>query len=68
MLEALKELIGQRFREGAVDYFDCEYQAANAASRGLQEQLGFWYWGEEQFGDVELIINILQKEGRDGAG
>lgn len=43
-----------------MDYFDCEYEAANAASRGLQEKLGFWYWGKEQFGDVELIINILQ--------
>lgn len=60
MLEALTELIGQRFRAGAVDYFDCEYQAANAASRALQEKLGFQYWGKEQFGDVELIINILR--------
>ena len=68
MLEELKELIEQRFREGAVDYFDCEYERSNGASRGLQEKLGFRYWGKEQFGDVELIINILQKEGRDGAG
>lgn len=68
MLEALKELIEQRFREGAVDYFDCEYERSNGASQGLQEKLGFRYWGKEQFGDVELIINILQKEGRDGAG
>ena len=60
MLEALKELIGLRFREGAVDYFDCEYEAANAASQGLQEKLGFRYWGKEQLWDVELIINILQ--------
>ena len=60
MLEALTALIGQRFREGAVDYFDCEYQADNAASRGLQEKLGFRYWGTGQFGDVELIINVLR--------
>lgn len=61
MLEALKGLIGQRFREGAVDYFDCEYEAANAASRGLQEKLGFQHWGKEPFGDVELVVNILRK-------
>lgn len=63
MLEALTALIGQRFRAGAVDYFDCEYQAANAASRGLQEKLGFQYWGKEPFGDVELVVNVLYRQG-----
>ena len=63
MLEALTALIGQRFRAGAVDYFDCEYQAANAASRELQERLGFQYWGKEPFGDVELVVNVLRRQG-----
>lgn len=63
MLEALTALIGQWFRAGAVDYFDCEYQAANAASRGLQEKLGFQYWGKEPFGDVELVVNVLRRQG-----
>ncbi len=66
MLEALQCLTTQMLREG-VDYIDCEYQAANEASRGLQEKLGFRYWGKEQFGDEELIINLLQKEGVDSA-
>ena len=60
MLEALTALIRERFRAGAVDYFDCEYTAANTASRGLQEKLGFRHWGKEQLGDVGLVINILQ--------
>lgn len=60
MLEALTALIGQRFRTGAVDYFDCEYEPSNGASQGLQEKLGFRYWGTEQCGDVKLIINILR--------
>ena len=59
MLEALQCLTAQMFREG-VDYIDCEYTPLNAASRGLQEKLGFQYWGTEQFGDEELIVNILQ--------
>ena len=62
MLEALQCLTAQMFREG-VDYIDCEYLPRNAASRGLQEKLGFQYWGTEQFGDEELIINILQNPG-----
>lgn len=60
MLEALTALIGQRLRAGAVDYFDCEYERSNGASQGLQEKLGFRYWGVGQFGDVELIINVLR--------
>ena len=59
MLEALQCLIVQMFQE-CVDYIDCEYTPDNAASRGLQEKLGFQYWGVEQFGDEEIIINILQ--------
>ena len=54
-------MIGQLFRDGTVNYLDCEYPLFNTASRGLQEKLGFRYWGKEQFGDVELIINILGK-------
>lgn len=61
MAEALSALMGQLFRDGTVDYLDCEYPLFNTASRGLQEKLGFRYWGKEQFGDVELIINILGK-------
>lgn len=60
MAEALSALIGQMFRDGTVDYLDCEYPLFNTASRALQEKLGFQYWGKEQFGDVELIINILR--------
>lgn len=59
MLEALKALIGQRFREGAVDFFDCEYTSFNTASCELQKKLGFQRWGTEPFGDIELMINIL---------
>ena len=59
MLEALQCLTARMFREG-VDYIDCEYTPLNTASRGLQEKLGFHYWGAEQFGDEEIIINILQ--------
>ena len=62
MLEALQCLTVQMFREG-VDYIDCEYAPLNTASRGLQEKLGFQYWRTEQFGDEELIINILQNPG-----
>ena len=62
MLEALRCLTAQMFREG-VDYIDCEYTPFNAASRGLQEKLGFQYWGTKQFGDEEVIINILQNPG-----
>lgn len=58
MAEALSALIGQMFRDGTVDYLDCEYPLFNTASRGLQEKLGFRYWGTEQFGDVELIVNV----------
>ena len=61
MAEALSALIGQLFRDGTVDYLDCEYPLFNTASRGLQEKLGFRYWVREQFGDVELILNILGK-------
>jgi len=61
MLEALKCLAEYKFREDAVDYFDCEYEPSNVASRGLQEKMGFCYWGEEQLGDKKLIINILRK-------
>lgn len=60
MLEALTALIGQRFRAGVLDYFDCEYEQSNRASYGLQEKLGFRYWGTGQFGDVDLIINVLR--------
>lgn len=60
MLEALRCLTAQKFQEGAVDWFDCEYELRNVASRGLQEKLGFQYWGKERFGDEELIINILE--------
>ena len=59
MLEALQCLTAQIFREG-VDYIDCEYTPLNAISHRLQEKLGFWYWGREQFGEEEVIINILQ--------
>ena len=61
MAEALSALIGQMFRDGTVDYLDCEYPLFNTASRGLQEKLGFQYWGKEPFGDVELVVNILRK-------
>lgn len=60
MLEALRCLTAHKFQEGAVDWFDCEYEPRNVASRGLQEKLGFQYWGKERFGDEELIINILE--------
>lgn len=60
MAEALSALIGQMFRDGAVDYLDCEYPLFNTASRALQGKLGFRYWGTEQFEDVELIINVLR--------
>ena len=60
MAEALSALIGQMFRDGTVDFLDCEYPLFNTASRALQEKLGFRYWGTEQFEDVELIINVLQ--------
>ena len=60
MSEALSALIGQMFRDGTVDYLDCEYPLFNTASQALQEKLGFWYWGREQFGEEEVIINILQ--------
>ena len=63
MAEALSALIGQMFRDGTVDYLDCEYPLFNTASRELQKKLGFRYWGKEQFGDVELIINVLRPEG-----
>lgn len=59
MAEALSALIGQMFRDGTVDYLDCEYPLFNTASRALQEKLGFQRWGTEPFGDIELIINIL---------
>lgn len=59
MAEALSALIGQMFRDGTVDYLDCEYPLFNTASRALQEKLGFRYWGTMRFGDEELIINIL---------
>ena len=62
MLEALQCLTAQMFREG-VDYIDCEYTPFNAASRGLQEKLGFQYWGTKRFDDEEVIINILQNPG-----
>ena len=62
MLEALQCLTAQMFREG-VDYIDCEYTPNNAASRGLQEKLGFQYWGTKQFEDEEVIINIRQNPG-----
>lgn len=67
MAEALSALIGQMFRDGTVDYLDCEYPLFNTASRSLQEKLGFRHWGAARFGDEELIINILQKEGVDTA-
>lgn len=60
MLEALTALIGQRFRAGAVDYLECEYEPSNGASQRLQEKLGFQRWGSERLGDKELVINILQ--------
>lgn len=62
MLEALQCLTAQMFREG-MDYIDCEYTPYNTASRGLQEKLGFQYWGAKQFEDEEVIINILQNPG-----
>ena len=62
MLEALRSLIAQKFREGAFDYFDCEYEPNNVASHGVQEKLGFQHWGKDRFGEQVLIINILQHE------
>ena len=59
MLEALQCLTAQMFPAG-VDYIDCEYLPLNAASRRLQEKLGFQYWRTRQVGDEELIVNILQ--------
>lgn len=69
MAEALSALIGQMFRDGTVDYLGCEYPLFNTASRELQKKLGFRYWGAMRFDDedLELIINILQKEGVDTA-
>ncbi len=63
MLEALQKLIGAMFSSWIVDYFDCEYPSFNAASRELQKRLGFKFWSTEKFGDVEIIINILQNPG-----
>ena len=59
MEEALRCLISDYFSKHKADYFDCEYASFNTASRALQEKLGFQYWGEEQFSDIELIINLL---------
>lgn len=63
MAEALSALIGQMFRDGTVDYLDCEYPLFNTASRSLQEKLGFRYWGKEQLVDVELVVNVLRRQG-----
>lgn len=62
MAEALGALIENLFRDGTVDFLDCEYPLFNAASRELQRKLGFRYWGAERLGDVELIVNVLRPE------
>lgn len=62
MAEALGALIEKLFRDGTVDFLDCEYPTFNIASRELQKKLGFRYWGAERLGDVELIINVLRPE------
>ena len=61
MSEALETLIGKLFKEGTVDYLDCEYPLFNAASRELQKKLGFQYWGTEWLEDTELVINVLTR-------
>ncbi len=62
MKEALLGFIDALFVRRQMDYIDCEYTESNTASHALQEKLGFRYWAEEQFGDEELIINVLRRE------
>ena len=62
MQEALRSVIDELFMSQKASFIDCEYTTFNAASHALQEKIGFSYWGKEQFGGVELIINTLKRE------
>lgn len=61
MTEALGALIENLFRDGTVDYLDCEYPTFNIASRELQKKLGFRYWGTEWLDGVGLIVNVKER-------
>ena len=50
------------FSQGKADYIDCEYTVGNAASKALQEKLGFVLWGKESFDAEEVVISVLEKE------
>ena len=62
MEEALRGLIAFLFSQGMADYIDCEYTVGNAASKALQEKLGFVLWGKESFDAEEVVISVLEKE------
>ena len=62
MEEALRALIDELFMHRNANFIDCEYATFNKASHALQEKLGFSYHCKEQFGDVELITNVLRRE------
>ena len=64
MAEALGALIENLFQDGTVDYLDCEYPTFNIASRELQKKLGFRYWGMEQLDEVELVINVMERDSK----
>lgn len=64
MVEALGALIENLFRDGTVDYLDCEYPTFNIASRELQKKLGFRYWSMEQLDKVELVINVKERDSK----
>jgi len=59
MEEALRALLPRLFQRGLV-YVDCEVTDFNEASQALQKKLGFVNWGSMRFGDVELLIQILE--------
>ena len=64
MLEALQALTARMFQEGGYDYLDCEYTPFNTASAALQRKLGFQYWGRTRFDEVDLIINIKERDSK----
>ena len=65
--EALTEIIRWLFREERCDFVNAGYFSYNAASRVLQEKLGFSYMGEHDFeraGErIHVIENILWRPG-----
>ena len=49
-------------KENSQDYTDCEYAVFNEALKELQEKSGFKYKCCDMFDDVDMFINIIEKD------